>query len=161
MGRHGGRPSPDPLYLDRHHAPGVRAFDSRKDHREAVDIIRTSRFGRNSCSDLAQELSHDAEVSTSLCGVGLLHCADWLLFIEKACGHLDIFATNVFEAVPNNCSFCSSNSPDPVPGGPKPLSTPASTKRKSNSVVHLENCVSRGAMLPPRAFRVPLVAINC
>src|SRR5262249_57399376 len=112
---------------------------------------RTSRFGRNSFSDFPQELSHDAEVSASLCGVELLHRIERLLFIKEAFRYFDIFTTNVFEAVPNNCSFCSSNSPDTVPGGPKPLSTPASTKRKSNSPVHLENSVRRGAMLPPRA----------
>src|SRR6516162_4125002 len=150
----------DTLNPHRHHASGVRAFDSRKNHREAVDIIQTSGFRRNSFRDLPQELSHYAEVSASFCGVRLFHHVKRLLFIKKAFGNFDIFATNVVEAIPNNCSFCSSNSPDTVPGGPKPLGTPASTKRKSNSAVHLENSVSRSAMLPPRAFRVPLVAIN-
>src|SRR5260370_778213 len=44
------------LYPHRHDASGVRAFDCRKDHREAVDIIGTSRLGRNSFGNLTQEL---------------------------------------------------------------------------------------------------------
>src|ERR1700675_2441058 len=136
------------------------AFNRPEHHRQAVDIVGTPCFGGNSIGDIPQKLVHHAKVPSCLLGVRLFGRDKTLALIKESFRFLDIFSSNIVEAVPANRAFGSANPPDTIPRRTQAFSAPTSTKCATDAVGHLENCMRRSAMLPPRPFRIPFLAID-
>src|ERR1700730_6917910 len=114
------------------------AFYRPEHHRQAVDIVGTPCFGRNSVGDVSQELVHHAKMASRFLGIRLFGRDKTLALIKKSFCFLEIFSSNIVKAVPANRAFGSANPPDTIPRRTQALSATSSTDGATDVVGHLE-----------------------